>query len=174
MKKIPILLAISLGLAGSGAAHADFSGAYDVSKWRADGVSTDGAPAFITLYHQSAPMGESGSSFFYTKAVDESNISFNWDTEVGPYAGSLSFEFALNQNFTLLASSDQGARSGSFSQNVHAGDEFGFSLCCSEHYSLPFSARISEFNVTSVPEPETYAMLLAGLGLLGWRMRPGS
>ena len=25
--------------------------------------------------------------------------------------------------------------------------------------------------VTSVPEPETYAMLLAGLGLLGWRMR---
>ena len=25
--------------------------------------------------------------------------------------------------------------------------------------------------VTSIPEPETYAMFLAGLGLLGWRMR---
>jgi hypothetical protein len=24
--------------------------------------------------------------------------------------------------------------------------------------------------VTAVPEPETYAMLLAGLGLLGWRV----
>ncbi|MEQ1662086.1 MAG: PEP-CTERM sorting domain-containing protein [Thiobacillus sp.] len=26
-------------------------------------------------------------------------------------------------------------------------------------------------NVTAVPEPETYAMLLAGLGLIGWRIR---
>lgn len=26
--------------------------------------------------------------------------------------------------------------------------------------------------ISAVPEPETYAMLLAGLGLLGWRLRP--
>ena len=28
-----------------------------------------------------------------------------------------------------------------------------------------------EFNVTPVPEPETYAMLLAGLGLVGFAIR---
>lgn len=28
-----------------------------------------------------------------------------------------------------------------------------------------------QINVTSVPEPETYAMLLAGLGLVGWAVR---
>ncbi|WP_107692831.1 PEP-CTERM sorting domain-containing protein [Nitrosospira sp. Nsp2] len=27
------------------------------------------------------------------------------------------------------------------------------------------------FAVQVVPEPETYAMFLAGLGLIGWRMR---
>jgi hypothetical protein len=31
--------------------------------------------------------------------------------------------------------------------------------------------NIQGLNVSAVPEPETYAMLLAGLGLLGWRMR---
>jgi hypothetical protein len=29
-------------------------------------------------------------------------------------------------------------------------------------------------NLSPVPEPETYAMLIAGLGLLGWRLRRGT
>lgn len=28
---------------------------------------------------------------------------------------------------------------------------------------------VSQFQVAAIPEPETWAMLLAGLGLLGWR-----
>ncbi|WON74168.1 PEP-CTERM sorting domain-containing protein [Nitrosospira sp. Is2] len=160
-------LAITLSL-GGGAANANFSGPYDVSNWKADGVITDEAPASITLYHQAVPMGESGSSSFVTKALDESNVSFNWNTNVGPeYAGGLTFEFLLNGVYTLLADSDDGSRSGSFSQRLHAGDEFGFNLCCSEHFALGYSAKISEFSVTTVPEPETYALLVAGLGLVG-------
>jgi hypothetical protein len=31
--------------------------------------------------------------------------------------------------------------------------------------------RWGHFAIAVVPEPETYAMFLAGLGLLGWRMR---
>jgi hypothetical protein len=30
---------------------------------------------------------------------------------------------------------------------------------------------VFSFAVQVVPEPETYAMFLAGLGLIGWRMR---
>ena len=33
------------------------------------------------------------------------------------------------------------------------------------------SASVGATYVSAVPEPETYTMLLAGLGLLGWRMR---
>lgn len=36
---------------------------------------------------------------------------------------------------------------------------------------LVVSSILARDTVTAVPEPETYAMLLAGLGLLGWRAR---
>src|SRR3982750_21148 len=130
MKKAKILTAafvIALGLA-SGAANADFSGAYDVSKWKADGVATNGAPGSVTLYHQGVPMGESGSSFFLINAVAESNISFHWAANLGPddpfgfHAGGLSSGFSLNDLSMVLAESDKGSRSGSFSQHVNAGD----------------------------------------------------
>lgn len=36
--------------------------------------------------------------------------------------------------------------------------------------ALPVAAG-SIFQVSPIPEPETYAMFLAGLGLFGWRLR---
>lgn len=52
------------------------------------------------------------------------------------------------------------------SAQVDPTDETGFVT------GFTFSSNSGEFTMTSaVPEPETYAMLLAGLGLLGWRMR---
>ncbi len=35
----------------------------------------------------------------------------------------------------------------------------------------PSGIQDSNISVTQIPEPETYAMMLAGLGLLGWRLR---
>jgi hypothetical protein len=64
-----------------------------------------------------------------------------------------------------------GPYSGSFSQHVHAGDIFGFDSCCHDHHSSFGYVTISDFNVTAVPELETYAMLLAGLGLVGFIAR---
>lgn len=43
-----------------------------------------------------------------------------------------------------------------------AGGDFG-SIQATDQQKLEIS-----FNVTAVPEPETYAMLLAGLGVIGW------
>ena len=34
-----------------------------------------------------------------------------------------------------------------------------------------FTNSLSPFAVAAVPEPETYAMFLAGLGLLGYRLK---
>jgi hypothetical protein len=171
-RALAFTLAIAAGLF-SGAANADFSGPYDVSKWNggapySEGVDTHGAPSFIVLFDHAVPMGESGSSFFTINAVAESNITFDWETDVDAGAGGLGFAFFLDGVYTDLATGYEGDRSGSFSQHVEAGDEFGFSVCCSEHFPVGFSATISNFNVTAVPEPDTYALMLAGLGLLGF------
>ena len=40
------------------------------------------------------------------------------------------------------------------------------------HVSFQYGTALTEPNITTmIPEPETYAMLLAGLGLLGWHAR---
>ncbi len=49
-------------------------------------------------------------------------------------------------------------------------------LPAGENYFVAVSGRqvndvALAYQIAPVPEPETYAMLLAGLGLLGWRLR---
>ena len=73
-KTLVATLAFTLSLSG-GLANADFSGPYDVSKWKADGVITGEAPASVTLYHQAVSIGESGSSSFVIKAVERVTLA---------------------------------------------------------------------------------------------------
>ena len=60
---------------------------------------------------------------------------------------------------------------GSFSGHLLAGEVFGFRFDNSDSTSGNASTAISNFNVTAVPEPETYAMFMAGLGLMGFIAR---
>ncbi|SCX86291.1 PEP-CTERM sorting domain-containing protein [Nitrosospira sp. Nsp13] len=65
--------------------------------------------------------------------------------------------------------------------NINAADITGFRLEAMKDPSLPFGGpgldptagnfHLSEFVVTAVPEPTTYAMFMGGLGLLGFMAR---
>jgi hypothetical protein len=44
---------------------------------------------------------------------------------------------------------------------------FGDALANSTNHQVSYALTINNATVTAVPEPESYAMLLAGLGLMG-------
>ncbi|MFZ6751487.1 CCXG family PEP-CTERM protein [Undibacterium sp. Ren11W] len=67
-----------------------------------------------------------------------------------------------------------------FSSNISAGNHtlnvYGLEGCCDGNQQVQFNAgsgfkSFDKSTLTPVPEPETYAMLLAGLGLLGFISR---
>jgi hypothetical protein len=77
------------------------------------------------------------------------------------------FEAQAGQSFDLL---DWGTTSGTFKSI----DASGFKLAAGTQldYSQLYSS--GTISVTAVPEPESYALMLAGLGLLAWRKRFGA
>ena len=182
---IPIAVLIWLGV--SGAANADFSGAYEPKSWTFTFNSTDGggsvdatgAPSFLTLTGSdkngnNATGGYASDQDITIVAVAESIISFTGTYETFDVRGP-SYDpvgLLLNGVFTQLTD-DFGAafQTNSLSFHVNAGDIFGFRA-----HSVDSSWGGSEsvgfnFEITPVPEPETYAMFMAGLGLMGFIAR---
>jgi hypothetical protein len=175
IRLLTVALSVAIGLS-SEPANANFSGPYDISKWTIsqNGVNTSEAPSFVTLYDYSLLRGEPlGSSRLTITAAAESLVSFNWNFFV-PLDYDISandFSFLFKTHSTELKPMYSGPYSGSVSQHVHAGDIFGFDSCCHDNHTSFGYVTISDFNVTAVPEPETYAMLLAGLGVIGFMAR---
>lgn len=78
-------------------------------------------------------------------------------------------EVAFKDNFNDEASAFAAAEVGTFSLAAAQTVYFGFSDSTYADNSGGVSLLLSKVN--SVPEPQTYAMVLAGLALLGWRSR---
>ena len=112
------------------------------------------------------------------------NVSFSWeyissDTRTAHPSGVASWDpfFFLVNNVGTPLNSDIGVtQSGSFAAILHPGDIFGFGGLSLDSLNGSATITISNFivaseditqYVTAIPEPESYAMLLAGLGLLG-------
>jgi hypothetical protein len=78
------------------------------------------------------------------------------------------FVAQAGQSFDLL---DWGTLNGTGSGTFISIDASGFMLAAGT--KLDYSQLYSNgtVSVTAVPEPETYAMMLAGLGLVGWSAR---
>lgn len=179
-KSIVLVLPFVFSLT-SGIANAAFSGDYAVANWlkTLDGgsINTGGAPLFVSLVSSDVGSLLASNQDFTIAAVAESNISFDWNFLTSDINGSFydPFGFLLNGNFTQLTTDGLfDPQAGTFSQHVNAGDVFGFRARATDS-QLGFAVtRVSNFNVTAVPEPETYAMLLAGLGLIGFMSRRNS
>lgn len=93
-------------------------------------------------------------------------IAYDWLAITGSatLAGDLYLDFGFTplagQTFTFLTAA--GGVSGQFDA-IHAGDW---------NVAITYGAQsVSLALAAPVPEPETWATLLAGLGLLGWRLR---
>lgn len=69
-------------------------------------------------------------------------------------------------DFTDLVAIENGARSYTLSGYLHSGQE-----SLRGAFGIGTEATAAFYGISPVPEPSTYAMLLAGLGLLGWRAR---
>ena len=75
----------------------------------------------------------------------------------------------VNGIVELVASISDPSRTGSFTHNfTNSGPvTVGFGVVDINDVAGVSEFRIDNISVSAVPEPETYAMLLAGLGLVG-------
>jgi hypothetical protein len=109
----------------------------------------------------------------YTQTFAQAaTITFSWtytsyDTDGGNYdpAG-----YTLNgTQYQLSTSSLTGvSTSGTTTVSVAAGDTFGWYV---DSVDSSAGAAVLAITVLAVPEPATYAMLLAGLGMIGFAAR---
>ncbi|MEW5789658.1 MAG: FxDxF family PEP-CTERM protein [Pseudomonadota bacterium] len=159
-------------LLASGVANADFSDAYDVSNWtqslNGGAIFTSAAPYLVTMISSDDGNGPDYTDFTIT-AVQGGMVSFDWAYLNGDIDGSSldPFGYLLNGAFEqLTADNDSGAQNGSASFMVAAGDNFGFRIYSTDSVLGSSYATVRNF-AAPVPEPETYAMMLAGLALLG-------
>ena len=178
-KLLTIILAFGLS---SGVANAAFSGDYALANWTF--VSSDGGGSFdVSGAPNTARMTSSdiGNAAHHPSTVDatvvamaESIVSFHGEYLTSDRGGP-AFDtagFLLNGIYTQL-SDDFGANfsTDDYSFHVNAGDTFGFRMFSIDSAFGSATGSASNFEVTAVPEPETYAMFMAGLGILGFMAR---
>ena len=184
-KKITLLATALAFVLSSGAANAAFTGDYAVGNWTffssdsGGAVDISGAPSSIILTSSNtgdtSPLHSSDADFTIG-AVSESWVSFDGhyltSDEDGPFDDPAGF--LLNGVFIQLTDSTDPLevdQTGHFNFHVNAGDIFGFRAHSDDSSAGSASSTIDNFNVTAVPEPETYALFMAGLGLMGFIAR---
>lgn len=157
---LAVLVGFTLNLALSGAVHADWSGTYTSTSVLSDGythteidVVTGLSVSGMHTFTNEISGGPSGS-FEWTGTLSE---SLDWTD--GHLTGSGMIHNLGDRPFTIT--------------------DGGLWLDDNNTYHLwwlgtdPVYGQIGweTFKVAAVPEPETYAMLLAGLGLVGFMVR---
>lgn len=94
-------------------------------------------------------------------------------------AGGLDYALTMSifgVNFALPQVTFTSVSLGSYTSQIGAGNIFSFTGVADGNYNLSATGSVAgggsnfiqaQYTVTPVPEPESYAMLLAGLGVMG-------
>jgi hypothetical protein len=138
-----------------------------------DGTFTFGPGSFFATIKGNND-GISGNIAQYTEiAPDNFILEFVWSYRSRDVDGSL-FDpagYVLNGVYTQLTVDGtpfNAVQSGTFSLSLTAGDEFGFYV---ESDDGNLGRGILAFGIAGVPEASTWAMMIAGFGLVGFAAR---
>jgi hypothetical protein len=185
MKKALVIAALA---AVSVAAHADtiFSDNFDANAYGLNAVPTgwtvtDGTvdiigPSFYSYCGAGQGKcidldGSTGDAGILSKSLSlDAGVQYTATFELagnmrgGSETGAVSFGFGGNNiTYSLLSS----AAFSSYQLIFTPGSTGAYSLSFSNAGGDNIGALLDNVTVTAVPEPETYAMMLAGLGLMG-------
>lgn len=107
--------------------------------------------------HAALSLGQSGASL--TDYFDQS--------------GTLSFDYAAGNRYLIVASLDVGVSNGGTVDFYNTATLSGLTLTAGNMSAYSGTNYFNLGNTTAppIPEPETYALMLAGLGLVGWAAR---
>jgi hypothetical protein len=175
----PLALALA-SLACIGSAHADFSGAYAPANWSLTNSNGGNGSVLATastltltssdLTGQAVDLTPSLLSYDIAVAGD-SAISFHWSYATTDDSSSYdTFSYVVNGVATQLSTDGLTAfdpQSGNASVVVAGGQHFAFTMFSNDSFGGPATSTITGFNVSAVPEPDTLALMLAGLGVVG-------
>lgn len=135
------------------------------NEWNAFGLTVDNAYWYIDSRDAFDTMGLSidQSPAVISLATASNGLTFDYWVISG-YTGTYE---AFDSTHTLLGSFFVDASSG----NALGTHSFNGSVASLEWAGSPGFVQVSTLTISPVPESETYAMLLAGLGLLGFAAR---
>lgn len=170
---------IALSLLTSSVANAAFI-AQNIAAAGAGSVQVTNANQF-TLYSSDNGIDDVSDHFYsftYTDiAASDLKINFDWSyqtfDEDGSWAGGNWLDpvgiivNGVKAQLNTSVLSYEGIELGIYSFNVTAGSTFGFYADTHDNVAGPGAFSISSLTITPVPEPESAALLLAGLGLIG-------
>ncbi|WP_373986759.1 PEP-CTERM sorting domain-containing protein [Duganella sp. BuS-21] len=135
------------------------------SNWQNYGYGGSTEP-FMEWYDQAHSVVYDAGTFNFTGM---SVSGWPWANYGGGYGTTLNFDFKNASGTVIASGSLEAPLSNSFiqyNQSVNGVHEIYF------HATNGFWPRLASIDtVAAVPEPETYAMLLAGLGLVGFAAR---
>ncbi|MDQ6679462.1 MAG: PEP-CTERM sorting domain-containing protein [Pseudomonadota bacterium] len=155
-------------LTGSGTAGTIAGG----TLYAADREFADIPSAIIpgTLFLAAGPTSTSPSTLTFASAVNY--ISFLWGSP--DLYNTLTIRSAANQDYNFTATSlNFPVTNGNqaFSQYVQFMGTNGDTIKSLRFASSQDAFEVTNFSTTPVPEPETYALMLAGLGAMGFVAR---
>ena len=190
MKLNTTLVALALALAGGAASAATVGTLYDAATDTALADNPVLGPQLYTAFEQDGPKNTTPTFDyvynFQLDAVSDLNVSGN--TYQGPVVGASTADFTLYTGTSTGGVSDPATAKGSiFSFSGTAIQATTFSGLAAGSYFFEVSGTVAtpigtSFNVTiqapsdtgplpAVPEPANVALLLAGLGLMGFLVK---
>ncbi len=196
MKNVLLAPAVAALAVLAAPAHADFSGPFAPANWTTTTTGTlvgsgasPGSATFTTsqltlvggnVAQPASDVGCTGSTYGFigpcevrTTIAVPGSFSFHWAYSTADDAGPAGDIFGLLVDGTRIQLSDPGgAVSQSGDRTFSASSSFGWFVNCTDCTGGAATAVVSRFAaVQAVPEPETAALMLAGLAALGIAQR---